>query len=561
MTSQSEKELAELAQFPDMNPGPVCRLDPSGKVILANTAARTIFGKASLEGKTWLNICPGLTSEAWEDVISSEGAVQHEADFGDHCVLFTHVRSASNDTIFAFGSDVTSLRKAERELAEVARFPEMNPGPVLRVDLEGRILLANTSARKALGENIIGCLWKEICPGVTEQLWAHIRGSDESVLVEAQINECVFIFAHKCDPATKLVFVFGTDITNQKLAEKTLRQTEKMATLGTLAAGVAHELNNPAAATKRAADHMRDAFEQLERALLGLDTAKIPEGGRAIMERIGSMARDAASRPNDLDPISRSDLESTIEEWLDEQGAGDSWEIAPALAAQGLTIESLDHLKTELPDVLLPVINWAAKAFPVYRLLHEISQGSSRISEIVAAMKGYSYVGQAPLRMINIHEGLDNTLVILRSKLKQGISVKREYEEEIPKICAFGSELNQVWTNILDNAADAMGGKGEIMIRTSTKDGWACVEIEDNGPGIPADVQARIFDPFFTTKAPGQGTGLGLSTTYSIVRDKHKGDISITSKPGKTVFTVKLLIDNPDLAHDQKDERAPASDE
>ena len=562
MTSISEKDLAELAKFPDMNPGPVCRLDGSGKVMLANAAARRLFGEENLQGRTWQDICPGVSEEVWRAAKSSTTPVQHEADFGGHCVLFTHVRSSSSDTVFAFGSDVTSLRKAERELAEVARFPEMNPGPVLRVDLTGKILLANKAARETMGEKVVGCLWKEICPGVSPSLWQQILDSEESVLLEAQIKECIFIFAHKCDPTTKLVFVFGTDITKQKLAEKTLRQTEKMATLGTLAAGVAHELNNPAAATKRAADHMRDAFESLERALLQLDTSKLDDEGRKLMGEISATARVAASRPNDLDPISRSDLESQTEEWLEERGAEDAWDIAPTLVAQGLHGGVLDRVGSALaPDLVLPVITWAAKAFPVYRLLHEISQGSGRISEIVAAMKGYSYVGQAPLRMIDLHEGLDNTLVILRSKLKQGITVKREYDPSIPKVCAFGSELNQVWTNILDNAADAVSGKGEITIRTMNQDGWARVDITDNGPGMPEEVQARIFDPFFTTKAPGKGTGLGLSTTYSIIKDKHKGDISITSVPGKTTFTVKLLIDNPELAHDQKDERAPAPKE
>jgi len=178
----------------------------------------------------------------------------------------------------------------------------------------------------------------------------------------------------------------------------------------------------------------------------------------------------------------------------------------------------------------------------VHQLLYEIGQGSARISEIVRALKSYSYLGQAPVQWIDLHEGLDNTLVILRNKLKAGIEVHRDYAADMPSVHAFGSELNQVWTNLLDNAADAMDGKGTLTIRTRRQDPWAVVEIEDNGPGIPPALQSRIFDPFFTTKAPGKGTGLGLSTSYSIVTDKHHGRIDVESRPGMTRFTVRLPI-------------------
>jgi len=160
-------------------------------------------------------------------------------------------------------------------------------------------------------------------------------------------------------------------------------------------------------------------------------------------------------------------------------------------------------------------------------------------------MKSYAYLGQAPVQNVDLHEGIDNTLVILRGKLKQGITVRREFAADLPVIQAFGSELNQVWTNILDNAADAMGGQGSITIRTRRSGPWAVVEIEDDGPGIPPEIQSRIFDPFFTTKDPGMGTGLGLSTTYSIVTEKHKGEISVRSQPGSTRFTIKLPIALP----------------
>jgi signal transduction histidine kinase len=189
------------------------------------------------------------------------------------------------------------------------------------------------------------------------------------------------------------------------------------------------------------------------------------------------------------------------------------------------------------------VLAWTTSILQVYALLYEIAQGSTRISEIVGALKNYSFLGQAPLQQVNVHEGLDNTLVILRSKLKEGMIVHRKYGDDVPVIVAYGSELNQVWTNILDNAIDAMNEKGEIVIRTSRQDDTVVVEIEDHGTGIPEEIQSRIFDPFFTTKAPGKGTGLGLSTSYGIVVEKHKGTISVHSAPGRTQFIVRLPIE------------------
>ena len=186
------------------------------------------------------------------------------------------------------------------------------------------------------------------------------------------------------------------------------------------------------------------------------------------------------------------------------------------------------------PDELAAAIAWIGAAAPVHMLAYEIGQGSGRISEIVGALKSYSYLGQAPVQDVDLREGIDNTLIILRNKLKQGVTVERKFADDLPLIPAFGSELNQVWTNLLDNAIGAMKGRGTIIIRARLADPWAVVEIEDDGPGIPDDAQGRIFDPFFTTKEPGKGTGLGLSTTYSIVTERHRGEIMVESRPGRT---------------------------
>jgi signal transduction histidine kinase len=325
-------------------------------------------------------------------------------------------------------------------------------------------------------------------------------------------------------------------------AERALRESEKMAKLGTLAAGVAHELNNPAAATSRAAEQLREAFAALEQAHLGIEGLGLDDTARHRMRAIDRDARARAAGHSPLSGLDRSDKEAELEEWLDARGL-DASALAPALVGLGLTPPALEDLaKVVGEDALEPVLVWAAAVLPVHQLLYEIGQGSARISEIVRALKSYSFLGEAPVQWIDLREGLDNTLVILRNKLKAGIDVHREYAPDLPAVQAFGSELNQVWTNLLDNAADAMNGKGRLTIRTRRDGSWAIVEIEDTGPGIPAALQPRIFDPFFTTKAPGKGTGLGLSTSHSIVTEKHHGTIEVESRPGFTRFTVRLPL-------------------
>jgi len=549
-SSSLQKEVEELAKFPEMNPGPVLRLNRRAEVLLANSAARKIFNQENLIGQSWLELCPGLDQKEWQEITSCATDRGFEADVAERCYLFTHVCPAESENFFVFGSDVTQIKLIERELeeqraslAKMARFPDMNPGPVLRLKDDGEIILSNKAATNIFGSNIKGENWKSVCPGISQDLWLQITSSGDITQHEVKMSDRIYMFTHTKDMQSEFTFVFGTDITDHKKTEKSLQQAEKMATLGTLAAGVAHELNNPAAATKRASHILRTKLSELEKIHIQLNQRALSNEDLELIHSFEKRALDHSTTMNELDAMRRSDLEADFEDWLDNNAFDNETDMAPHFVDLDFTINEFDQLKEKHDkDNLEAILIWVATIFPVYSLLTEVSEGTSRISEIVVALKNYSFLGQAKVLKINLHESLDNTLVILRNKMKVGIKVIRDYDETIPEIMAYGSELNQVWTNLLDNAIDAMNGKGEINIRTRYENGKVCVEIEDSGKGIPVDALPKIFDPFFTTKSIGSGTGLGLSTSYGIIVEKHQGHISVTSEPGRTIFRTELSV-------------------
>lgn len=320
--------------------------------------------------------------------------------------------------------------------------------------------------------------------------------------------------------------------------EKVARYLEKMAALGKLAAGLAHELNNPAAAAQRAGAQLAATTTRLESALAELHRHGITPAQWDVLSRFESSF--AGTPESGLRPTEISRLEGEMEDWLADHGVEDGWELAAALVQEGVRPEALGELVNELPaPALAAALAWLAESGATRELTDVVTRSTQRISDLVAAVKAYSYMDRATEQVVDVHEGIENTLVILGHRLRT-MTVKREFDRALPKVRAQGSGLNQVWTNILDNALDAVNDRGTLTIRTLRSGDSVSIEIEDDGPGIPAENLTRVFEPFFSTKPQGEGTGLGLDMVWRIVTEEHGGGVEVESKPGRTLFRVTL---------------------
>ncbi len=318
------------------------------------------------------------------------------------------------------------------------------------------------------------------------------------------------------------------------------QQRDRLASLGKLSAGLAHELNNPASAAKRATSQLRDILKRIRDASVELGRRELTPQQKSEIERLEASLTQPNVPPPDA--LTISDLEDRLDSLLRSHGQNDLWQLSAGLARRNIQPEVLESLFASLDaDTARAALVRIAASVEVASLLNEIESSTSRISDLVRAIKEYTYMDQAPVQNVDIVKSLETTLTILNHKLKQGIAVQRDYQRVPLLVNSFGSELNQVWTNIIDNAIDAMGGKGELRVRTYRDDNCVVVEIGDNGPGIPPEVQPHIFEPFFTTKGVGEGTGLGLDTVVRIVK-KHRGNIQVSSKPGDTRFQVWLPL-------------------
>jgi signal transduction histidine kinase len=333
----------------------------------------------------------------------------------------------------------------------------------------------------------------------------------------------------------------------QQVAPVTSRMTsieqnrERLASLGTMAAGLAHELNNPAAAARRAAAQLTEALDAIGSALASFVEAGIERADAEQLVRLQQQAVDHAATATALDSLDASDAEEELLGRLEDLGVQEPWRLAEPLAAAGVDQQWLDRVAALAGPATGAALRWVAATLTAGRLSAELCESTARMSALVGAVKSYAYMDRGDLVEVDLHEGLETTLVVLGHKLKHtAIEVARDYDRALPKLTVHGSELNQVWTNLLDNAIDALGEQGTIAISTRADGDYAVVEIADDGPGIPDELAARIFDPFFTTKDVGHGTGLGLATARRIVLERHGGSLTLESEPGRTAFRVRL---------------------
>jgi len=474
--------LKDMARFPEMNPGPVLRMDQASKILLSNSVAVALFG-TTLLNKEWKDVCPGLTDEVWNQILAADAVIPLEAYVGKKCFVFNHRRDKATKLVFVYGTDITINKLNEKKLEdqraimkEIARFPDMNPGPVLRMDLKGFIKLSNIAAQNLFEKNITEDCWLDICPGMNDKVWSQILSTEKVFPLETRISEKDFVFHHRMDPQTNLVFVYGTDVTLQKLAEKQLRHSEKMASLGEITAGIAHEIQNPL--------NFVNNFSELNKELLG--------------------------------------------EMNDE-----------------ITKENFDEVKTIAKNITDNE--------------EKINYHGKRAEAIVKSMLQHSRSSSNKKEMTDINELSDEYLRLayhgLRAKDKSfHAKFETQFDPGISKIAVVPQEIGRVLLNLINNAFYAVsekkkisqsamsGGQYEPTVTISTKkeNGKVGIRICDNGIGIPLKALDKIFQPFFTTKPTGQGTGLGLSLSYDIIK-AHGGELKVETKEGEGSTFIILL--------------------
>jgi signal transduction histidine kinase len=430
------------------------------------------------------------------------------------------------------GLDDDALTRLESDLTTcllpsgATLFEEGDPGDTAYIVTSGEIEILKASADRLVRIAISG-------PGVVVGEMSLLTGEPRSASARA-LGDAELVSIPKATIDALLESdvrvaqaLFDVFIARLREQQSRLRQSEHMAQIGVLTAGLAHEMNNPAAAVTRGASLLAEAVDRRVAA-------------EAALPRNTHVPESPSTGPP-ASPMRRAELEDEIEATLDGLGIEDAWRMAPLLVEAGYTVAELD-LRAETAAAVIEVL--AARA-EVDMLVSEVAEGSARLSELVAALKSYSYLDQAPVQDVDVPRGIEDTLLILKAKTT-GIAIVRDYQPDLPTIEAYGSRLNQVWTNLIDNAADAINDSGtvngQIRITASARRDALVVAVENNGPEIPPSVRDRIFEAFFTTKEPGKGTGLGLDTVYDIVVNQHRGTINVASDRERTIFSVELPI-------------------
>ena len=325
-------------------------------------------------------------------------------------------------------------------------------------------------------------------------------------------------------------------------------QRERLLSLGRLSAGLTHELNNPATAAVRATATLRELVSKMRRKLAHLATVDVDPKALMALTELQESAVERMAKAEKLSPVQVSEVEDEVSDWLDDHGISDAWDLAPPLVAAAVDTDWLEEVLRTVPAVAFAdALHWVTYALEMEQLMGEIEDSTGRISALVGAAKQYSQMDRAAHQEIDVRDGLKSTLVMLGHKINEhgNIKVVKDFDESLPTIPAHPAELNQVWTNLIDNAIHAMPDGGTLTVRTSREDGWALVQICDTGVGIPPEMQQKIFEPFFTTKPVGQGTGLGLDISYRVITQRHGGDIRVVSRPGDTRFQVRLPLTEP----------------
>ena len=417
-------------------------------------------------------------------------------------------------------------------------FREGDPADAMFVILEGQL-----QARGELGgETIVISIKPGDVTGVLpfsrmKQFTVGVRAITDARVMRFPVSLFPNLIQKMPELTQRLVGLMSDRIRETTRMEQ---QRDRLASLGKLSAGLAHELNNPASAAKRATSQLREVLKRIRDASHELGRRDLTAAQKSEIEKLeASFVQRDEVPPNAL---TISDLEDQIDSLLRSHGQNDLWQMAADLARKNVKPEALESLFANLDaDTARAALVRIAASVEIADLLNEIESGTSRISDLVRAIKEYTFMDQSPVQNVDIVKSLETTLTILNHKLKRGVVVQRDYERFPFLVNSFGSELNQVWTNLIDNAIDAMHGKGELRVRTYREDNCVVVEIGDNGPGILPSVKPHIFEPFFTTKGVGEGTGLGLDTVQRIVK-KHRGNIQVTSKPGDTRFQVWLPL-------------------